>query len=817
VAAQVTPLKEGTFPEKPLDKVTSYDRLSSYLAGNFPRYNPDELVQRKGLAVYARMMCDDQVKPVSQFKRDAILGRGWQFKFQEDSKLSEDEQKKRTRVFTEIVRQSKGSFQDSLNGILTGREYGFSLTEKVYTATSVDGQDYIGLNRLLTRDPCTFQFFTNEYGLLDRAVQKVTGKKDLELDLSSFIHYVHAPEWDYVWGRSDLRAAYRAWYIKEQVQNLWLMYLERFQGGFIVAKRVSDDAPSFGTQDYLELQRALNSVKSLSSMILPKGVEVDVEFPASTDAFEKAVQAADIAIARSMLVPNLLGLTHAGQTGSYSQSQTQLEAFFWTLNADADRISAVLNEQLFRDLGDQNWSDGEYPEFCFEPASMEHAKWVVETWVNLTKSNSVIPTELDEQYLRKLLDMPPRKPDAEPLVNPLEEKKLEVQQQMNDQNLQAKQDAQANAAATFEALRSQLEQVKGELIRLAAKPDQPVIVRSAGDVTLRSPETPADPHIHLHGELVGCTPAQFSRAVQRVAFTVIEKRTDDAAAHNVERIAGLMASAVKRALGNDDHLKQLTDEDPSDIAAIALNAADIGKVKKAAQDALVQGWRLGQDTALNEMERAKGMRFKRVHLKNLRDQATAYFEANGFRMAGNLADGAKAIIQQELAQAVKFGTPTTETRAKIWERLVEKGFTSQSSVQGVEDDQDVLGLLDNVWLESEAAAIPYLNTLVRTNVFEALNEARFAEFTDPELGDFVQALQYAAVLDSSTTEICQELGTGGEDGDGVIYSVNSDLWNTYRPPNHYNCRSVLVPITVIDGWSGQESDPPSVEPQDGFK
>lgn len=33
----------------------------------------------------------------------------------------------------------------------------------------------------------------------------------------------------------------------------------------------------------------------------------------------------------------------------------------------------------------------------------------------------------------------------------------------------------------------------------------------------------------------------------------------------------------------------------------------------------------------------------------------------------------------------------------------------------------------------------------------------------------------------------------------------------------HNCRSVLVPVTVIDGWDGQESDPPNVEPQSGFK
>lgn len=32
----------------------------------------------------------------------------------------------------------------------------------------------------------------------------------------------------------------------------------------------------------------------------------------------------------------------------------------------------------------------------------------------------------------------------------------------------------------------------------------------------------------------------------------------------------------------------------------------------------------------------------------------------------------------------------------------------------------------------------------------------------------------------------------------------------------HNCRSVLVPVTTIDGWDGVESDAPRVEPAEGF-
>ena len=93
-----------------------------------------------------------------------------------------------------------------------------------------------------------------------------------------------------------------------------------------------------------------------------------------------------------------------------------------------------------------------------------------------------------------------------------------------------------------------------------------------------------------------------------------------------------------------------------------------------------------------------------------------------------------------------------------------------------------------------------------------MNEARFALFEDPALEGLVVAYEYSAVLDDRTTAICESL-------DGAIYADNSEVWTgspRYIPPNHYNCRSLLIPIFSTDQWDGIESDPPSVDPQEGF-
>ncbi len=112
-------------------------------------------------------------------------------------------------------------------------------------------------------------------------------------------------------------------------------------------------------------------------------------------------------------------------------------------------------------------------------------------------------------------------------------------------------------------------------------------------------------------------------------------------------------------------------------------------------------------------------------------------------------------------------------------------------------------------LQSKEAATARLSTVVRTNTFEAINEARYSYFTDPSIGDFVEALEYSAILDSRTTQICRHL-------DGQVHAVDGEIWNgPYRPPNHFNCRSLLIAVMQEDEW--QESDAPTVEPQEGFK
>lgn len=834
MSGNVTPLPGITPRGAKQDlQVVTYETSDMWAgaAGRMPRYNPDDLIGKRGYAIYARMMVDEQVKAVVQFKRDAVLAPGWVLEFAEQSKLSPEERERRCDVIREVFDRMRGSFHDALCAIASGRVFGFSLTEKVYERVKIGGQNVQGLNCLLPRPVDTFLFYPDEYGTLVKCEQRINGRT-IEVDLDKFIHYVHNPQEDRFYGESDLRAAYRAWYSKDASLKLYLNYLERFAGGFASFEQTELSSLQPGTQDYAALQSVLANMRSAMGVILPKGVTLEMSNPASTSEFREAMTTFDLQIAKALLVPNLLGVSHTGQTGAYSQSQTQLDAFFWTLAADSKRLESCINEQLIADVAGRNWADGEFPRFCFKPPSQEAVKWIVDKWTALVTAKAVKASDEDEAHVRDLLEFPPAPdPEQKPADEPtnLDGDATKIVTEIC--GLVSSGTIPADTAKALLAHATELteEEIAAIVDPIEVKKPDPIVLPDGRVVDPTNPSPPgagAAPQPTADETASQPSPggvdaektkkAAFSRASARVDFAVISQRANVVSEAAVPQLARLLARAVRRQL-SEERLPELLDQDLADIGELKLDGSDVGKIKGAFKEALARAWAIGAEASRRELLKATmaqpvlAAQFKSP-VTTLRDQSANYFEANGFRMAANLTDGARSIIQQELLQAVKGGVRPEEVTASIYDRLIRKGFTTLDALQLEESREAVLERVEALLADAlEVKNVPaYLNTLVRTNTFESLNEARYAEFTDPALDSFVQALEYSAIMDDRTTEICSAL-------DGHVHATDSAVWETFRPPNHYNCRSLLIPITQADGWNGEESPEPTVEPQDGFK
>lgn len=152
--------------------------------------------------------------------------------------------------------------------------------------------------------------------------------------------------------------------------------------------------------------------------------------------------------------------------------------------------------------------------------------------------------------------------------------------------------------------------------------------------------------------------------------------------------------------------------------------------------------------------------------------AESFWADYAFWVTGEFDDAVLAEAKDAIAQAIRAGATTAE--------LVT---TLDTALGDYLPTRDAAGRIVNVPARIE--------TIARTNVATAMGAGRQAAFEDPDLGDFVAGFAYSAVLDNRTRD-------NHAAWDGVVREP--EFWSdTNRvPPNGFNCRCVLVPVTPYD-------------------
>lgn len=721
------PAEQAPEVAKSVEGEVAWSESLLYSGSDWPKYNPDELLTRKGAVIYRKMMTDEQVKSVVRFKRGAVTSREFIFETEDDAELEA-----RAEVLKEMLQRVEGSFTSTLNGIMTSSYEGFSLSEKVFGPVELsDGKMYHAPLRIPLRPAHSFKFGVDEYGNVDELVQTWENQEQA-LDYSRFIHHVHNQELDRHYGRSELVDAYRSWFSKDMIIRFSNIYMERMASGFIWATPKDGVAIKIDSPDYVKIQNMLSNITVKTAMLLPSGLELHVEKPNNTDIFERMIAVHDKAIAKALLVPNLLGITEQGNTGSYSQSQTQLDAFLFTIEDEVKRLEETINEQLLRDIAERNWSDKKFPRFKFKPLSKQHLYELIRVWKDLVQAGGATHSDTDEGWVREQLGIPEL---GEPVVksSPIMPGLLPGRDPSQQQGDGQQQDQQPQDTKQQPPTDKATEQ---------KKPTQQEKFAQAK-----------------------------AKAIKRVAFSVIEHKTDNLTSLSARKIGDAVKAAADIV---KEYIKEHgVNQSPEKAQDVGIPARAISKIRKAYETALKEAWGIGTDHAQNEVTRAE-KKFAALPLNTA--AAQKYLEAQSFRLAGDLTDAVNKKVQTIVYNGIKGTWSLEEVYARI--------------------DDEVEGVLTSNVMSG-----------VRTSVFDAVNEARFSFFTDPDLGDFVEALEYSAILDGKTTDICQEL-------DGHIHAVDSEVWQYFKPPNHFNCRSLLVAVTKMDTW--EESPYPTVQPADGF-
>jgi SPP1 gp7 family putative phage head morphogenesis protein len=188
-------------------------------------------------------------------------------------------------------------------------------------------------------------------------------------------------------------------------------------------------------------------------------------------------------------------------------------------------------------------------------------------------------------------------------------------------------------------------------------------------------------------------------------------------------------------------------------------------------------------------------RIEDISLKRLKD--IKIILKNAFR---EQYQDAKKMAQNELFKVnyalplptdafLKFLEEETYSYVGDWSYNITKN-AKQEMINAIKDGKPLSDVVDMLTDQGLKDSLVSMERYARTKFTEVMNRGRLDYF---ESSKIVQGYQYSAILDDSTTDICESLdGKVFKDGEQPI------------PPLHFNCRSLLVPITIyeeVDKWN----------------
>lgn len=359
-------------------------------------YNPDDLIGKRGYAIYDQMQRDSQVQACLTIKKLAVLSRGW-----EVHAASSDPHDVEIADFVRFALESmRGSILDVLFNVLDALAKGFSVLELNYCM--LEDEPYrgcVGLASIKAKDPSTFAFDTDEY-LNIKALTR-SNSVSVTLPPDKFVLYSYMPRYESPYGTSDLRAAYKHYWSKDILMRFMNLYLEKY--GSPTAKGSYKRGTTKASQE--ELLQVLDKIQQETAIVIPEDVQIELlEAQRGGEAgYLEAIEFHDKQISRAILCQTLI--TDEGtRAGSYALAKIHLDVLKMCLRKlKRDLEESVMSEQVIKRLVDYNFKTSSYPKFSLGPledADVEQLSGVIEKLV----SGQIIRP--DEEWIRGYLGLP---------------------------------------------------------------------------------------------------------------------------------------------------------------------------------------------------------------------------------------------------------------------------------------------------------------------------------------------------------------------------------------------------------------------------
>ena len=400
---------------KSFQPITSRGRFSRGIVEILP---VDEIITRKGWAEYRRMLHDPQITATLAFKKLMVGGRKWDVepasKDAKDIAVAKFVSKAIKRInFKSLVKESLSAF-----------EWGFSLGELIWKLDEIDGKQAIVLADVKFRDPEHLTVKTDKHGNIKSWIQDNNAmlgnasKHKIELAPDKVLHFANNKQFSQHYGKSDLRASYRAWWAKKFIIQFWNVFLERMGSPLMMAKYPTGATPELKDA----LKNIMKGLSSKSEILIPEGVEIAlIEATRSGQAtYDTALAYHDKEIARAMLMIALLGAGGNEVTrGADSQSRLQLRTLHKMADETGGEFMWAFNEQVIKQLVDFNFDVDEYPKVFFQDYG-EFEAFEITDAVRLLHAAGILDMDQEDvNFARSILGLKVREEgDEDEVVRP---------------------------------------------------------------------------------------------------------------------------------------------------------------------------------------------------------------------------------------------------------------------------------------------------------------------------------------------------------------------------------------------------------------
>jgi len=685
----------------------SYADSSYWADSQVKPYNPDDLVQKRfDYSIYEEMTKDDQVSVCLQIKRDLILASG--FDITVDS-TDEGVAKIAKEIEQSLYEDPQIPLIDALEEVQSAFEYGFSLGEKIFNIKE-NGMAF--LKCIKVRHPVTWLLHTDVHGNIQRYEQRGP-EGSIDINPDSLVHYKVNQRFQNPYGKSDLRAAWEAWFIKKEIIKFYAIFLEKAASPTPVA-RYDKNIPQQAVDDIFA---AIKKLQTKTALALPKDIELEfLETSNQGEVYVKGINLFNMFIGRSLLVPDLLGFQGSETSGgSYSLGKEQMNVFFRHINRRRSSIEDLVNREIVKPLVYHNYGKLDpCPKFKLRPMSDEDAKELAKLWIEVVKGKVYIPNDEEINHFRHLAKFPEGEVEREEL--------------------------------------QPLPSLDGEMeLPKEGDPKQEDSREQDTDKEEQEPKSPKEDasftkeYKRFYDDTIG----SYSK---KVNFKLIENTMDTLLASTLTQSQPIVAKVF------DDLFKQVKKKKIIEKQDISLY--DSVKPKYTA--------------SLKTM-------FKRVFLSAHKESIN---QARNELLKGNFATPLPA------EEFLKFLEDETFAYVGDWEYQISKSLR-QALIAAIKDGKPLSQVIAEMEGGLSDLSDVSIERYARTKFTEVMNKGRMEFF---EESGVIAAYQYSAIMDDRTTEICSGLhGKIFEKGDEPV------------PPLHFNCRSLLIPITKYEDYKADKS------------